>query len=173
MLQLQQIVPTLEFSACLQAATNMTIPLPAAEAAAPPHSVPFLLKLPTAAATLPHAALEVTQAGGGSLATVHWQRSLSGAAIQVGMPLDIDLDAQGAVSWPQQEYVRPPDAEAGGTPAGVCFTAPMSEISVASCKGQQSSCKVKAGIQWDRHTFLRRWLSPWCRSPDGCSRAAA
>ncbi len=136
----------------------MTIPLPAAEAAAPPHSVAFLLKLPTAAATLPHAALEVTQAGGGSLATVHWQRSLSGAAIHIGVPLDIDLDAQGAVSWPQQEYVRPPDAEAGGTPAGVCFTAPMAAISVASCKGQQSSCKTKAGIQWDRHTF-EKWLS--------------
>lgn len=89
---------------------EMDIAVPPLAAAAPPAPLHFLLKLPAAAAALPHATLDVTQMGGGSLATVQWQRSLSGPARQTSMPLDIDLDTLGALSWPQQEPAQPSHA---------------------------------------------------------------
>lgn len=85
----------------LQADTKVTIPVPPAGAA--PRPVPYLLKLPAAAAQLPRAALKATQRGSSSSDTVQWQESLTASAAWAAGRCDIDLDAAGTMMHPPEQ----------------------------------------------------------------------
>lgn len=93
-------------SSALQADADVSILVP--HVACAPQPVPYLLKLPAAAARLPYATLEATQSsssGGGT--TVHWQQNLTASGIWGAGRIDIDLDAAGTVQHPQQQRPVP------------------------------------------------------------------
>ena len=100
----------------LQAATNISIPVLSSDEAAM-HPVPYLLKLPAAAARMPHASLQATQRSNGSDVVVHWRQDLTVLDGWVAERVDIDLEAPGAVvQLPQQLPTLQDDHTAEGKP---------------------------------------------------------
>lgn len=79
--------------------------------------VPYLLKLPAAAARLPRASLQATQRSSGSDIAVHWRQDLTVLDGWVAERIDIDLEAPGAVvQLPQQLSTLQDDHTAEGRP---------------------------------------------------------
>jgi hypothetical protein len=64
--------------------------------------VPYLLKLPAAAARLPSASLQAIQRCNSSDVTVHWQQNLTALYGWVAERIDVDLMASGTVVHLQQ-----------------------------------------------------------------------
>lgn len=86
----------------LQAGTNISIAVLSSNGAII-RPVPYLLKLPAAAARLPRASLQALQRSNSSDVAVHWQQDLTVLDGWVAEHVDIDLEAPGAVlQLPQQ-----------------------------------------------------------------------
>ncbi len=88
-----------------QADANITFAAQqAAGKASASQAQPYLLKLPAAAALLPHVALHAKHTESSSSAAVHWQRSLpGGTGLRHGTPLNIDLERHGTIALVHEE----------------------------------------------------------------------
>jgi hypothetical protein len=113
-------VPQYRLLRALQAGTNISIPVMSSDGAAMRPAVPYLLKLPAAAARLPRASLQALQRSNSSDVAVHWRQDLTVLDGWVAERVDLDLEAPGAVvQLPQQLPTLQGDHTAEGKPLDV------------------------------------------------------
>jgi hypothetical protein len=123
----------------LQAGTNISIPVLSSDRATM-RPVPYLLKLPAAAARLPRASLQALQRSSGSDIAVHWQQDLTVLDGWVAERVDIDLEAPGAVvQLPQQLPTSQDDHTAEGDSL-------MSRLAGYGCAMLDGSAALKMAV---------------------------
>lgn len=86
--------------------------------------MPYVLKLPAAAAHLQHIVLEAEQLSSstsGSQSSVWWQQRLTAPQLLAAQPVDIDLSKHGTVSWlPHAEPAPTSDAAPTSSTGMLC-----------------------------------------------------